>query len=98
MRTVQLETTPDQHSVQWELQGETASGKWTGLGAMSESAPVRGPLDLRKMATEELKRSHIRYILVNSPYMQKEFRDHMALWGIELIGAVPGQQLYQILE
>ena len=71
---------------------------WTGLDATSESAPVQGPLDLRKMATEELKRNNIQYILVNSPYMQTEFRDHMELWGIELIGAVPGQQLYQIVE
>ena len=52
MNTVRLETTSDQYFVEWELQGETASGKWTRLGAASESAPVHGPLDLRKAATE----------------------------------------------
>ena len=92
---VQLDLTPDQGYMQWQLEGETAPGRWTVLNAAPQSAAL-GKMDLRKAAIQELKRNGIRYILVpDSEFAAPDFRDNTLLWGIHLLAEIGTNRLYQ---
>jgi len=92
---VQLDLTPDQGHVQWQLEGETPPGHWTVLNAAPQSAAL-GQMDLRKAAIQELRRNGIRYILVNEgEFAAPDFRDNTQLWGIRLLADTGNNRLYQ---
>jgi hypothetical protein len=92
---VQLDVTPDQGYMKWQLEGDT-SGRWTVLNAAPQSAALE-KLDLRKAAIQELKRNGIGYILVpDSEFAAPDFRDNTPLWGIHQLAETGGNRLYQV--
>jgi hypothetical protein len=92
---VQLDVTPDQGYMQWQLEGETTPGRWTVLNAAPQSAALE-KMDLRKAAIRELKRNGIRYILVpDGEFAAPDFRANTPLWGIHLLADTGNNRLYQ---
>jgi len=92
---VQLDCTPDQGYMQWQLEGESPAGRWTVLNAAAQSAALE-KMDLRKAAIQELKRNGIPYILVNDgEFAAPDFRANMPLWGIHLLADTGNNRLYQ---
>ena len=93
--SVQLDVTPDQGNIHWQLEGETPTGRWTVLNATPQSSALP-KMDLRKAAIQELKRNGIRYILVpDGEFAAADFRDNTPLWGIHLLAETGGNRLYQ---
>ena len=91
---VQLDMTPDQGYMQWQLEGETA-GHWAVLNAAPQSTALE-KMDLRKAAIQELKRNGIHYILVtDSEFAAPDFRENTPLWGIRQIAEAGGNRLYE---
>jgi len=91
---VQLDMTPDQGYMQWQLEGETA-GHWAVLNAAPQSTALER-MDLRKAAIQELKRNGIHYILVtDSEFAAPDFRENTPLWGIRQIAEAGGNRLYE---
>jgi hypothetical protein len=95
LNAVRLETRPGQNVVQWELQGETASRKWSALRSAIQEAYLPA-LDVRQAAIEELKRNGIRYLLVDMPFAAAEFRDHAREWGIRPLGEFGKRAVYYV--
>jgi hypothetical protein len=92
---VQLDCTPDQGYMQWQLEGESPAGSWTVLNSGPESAALE-KMDLRKAAIQELERNGIRYILVaDGEFAAPDFRANMPLWGIRLLADTGNNRLYQ---
>jgi len=92
---VQLDVTPDQGYMKWQLEGESA-GRWTVLNAAPQSAALE-KMDLRKAAIQELKRNGIGYVLVpDSEFAAPDFRDNTPLWGIHQLAETGGNRLYQV--
>ena len=92
---VQLDVTPDQGYMNWQLEGESA-GRWTVLNAAPQSGALE-KMDLRKAAIQELKRNGIGYILVpDSEFAAPDFRDNTPLWGIHQLAETGGNRLYQV--
>ncbi len=92
---VQLDVTPDQGYMQWQLEGETPPGRWTVLNAAPQSAALE-KMDLRKAAIQELKRNGIGYILVpDGELAAPDFRANAPLWGIHLLAETGSNRLYQ---
>jgi hypothetical protein len=60
------------------------------------SAPM--PPDIRRIATQELKRNHIQYLLIDSEFAIAEFRDHPQQWGVHLLGELRGTRWFYRLE
>jgi hypothetical protein len=92
---VQLDVTPDQGYMHWQLEGETSPGRWTVLNPTPQSANLE-KMDLRKAAIQELKRNGVSYILVpDSEVAAADFRDNTALWGVHLLVQIGSTRLYQ---
>jgi hypothetical protein len=93
--SVQLDVTPDQGYVHWQLEGETPTGRWTVLNTFPQSAVLQ-TMDLRKAAMQELKHNGIGYILVpDSEIAAADFRNNSPLWSIHLLVEHGGIRLYQ---
>lgn len=96
--SVKLETSLDQAAVQWSLQGKSGASGWVPLTASLEVTSAPTPQDIRKTATQELKRNHIQYLLVDADFAIPEFRDHAPQWGIRLVGELRGTRWFYRLE
>ncbi|MCL4844158.1 MAG: discoidin domain-containing protein [Bryobacteraceae bacterium] len=97
LTAVTLDMATDQWSAQMKLEGLGADGQWRELGA----APVRTerppPLELRRMAVEELKRMGITHVMVvEGDRGWEDFRDNADLWGISEAGRVDDTRLYRL--
>ena len=79
--SVRLETSTDQESVPWTLEEKTAAGRWAPLRASTEVTLAPTVPDIRRRATQELKRHHIEYL----PFRDLEWRTRFSAVGIDLL-------------
>jgi hypothetical protein len=92
---VALTTSPNESSARWQLEGKTDPASWFSLNASSK-AESEAPLpDLRRAATQELKRNHIQYLWAEMD-QRNDFQNHAREWGVRLIAESQGILLYQI--
>jgi hypothetical protein len=96
--SIRLETSTDQESVPWTLEEKTAAGRWAPLKASTEVTLAPTVPDIRRRATQELKRHHIEYFLVDSEFAISEFRDHPQEWGVHLLSELKGTRWFYHLE
>jgi hypothetical protein len=96
--SVRIETTPSQWGIRLRLEGEDAAGAWHTLAPqfeVMENAPT--PPDLRRMATAELKRRGIDYLLIfDGEFGADDLQKNAELWGIRQVGEEQGARLYQL--
>ena len=94
---VRLGISADQGYMRWQVEGELSPGRWSVLSAVGALSVVSEKLDLRKEATEQLKKNVIGYIVVpDSDLAASDFSSRTDRWGVHLISEVAGSSLYQI--
>lgn len=94
---VKLETSSYDASLQWKLEGRDASASWFPLETVSKDEVMSTLPDLRRAATEQLRRQqHVQYLWLDSDPGLAGFRDHPEDWGIRLIAEFQGISLYRI--
>jgi hypothetical protein len=97
MDAVVLEASPDHYAVRLQLEGRDDSGRWTVLAGEPKISALAPPLGLRCLATRELLREGVGYLVVpeGNPYA-KDFETKADLWGITEAGAESGMRLYRL--
>lgn len=97
VRAVALDMSAGQWAVRLRLEGRDARGRWVALGGEPSRSERPPPLELRRMATDELKRSGITHVLVTgNSYRWEDFQDNDDLWGIREAGRVDNARLYRL--
>jgi len=91
-----VKSVPNPASVRWTLEGKEASGGWFPLDAASKDEVVPAPPNLRRAATQELKRNHFQYLWLDANPDVDDLRNHPEEWGIRLITEFQGASLYSI--
>lgn len=94
---VWLETSPDHHAARLQVEGVDESGRWTVLAGEPKIISLAPPLGLRCLATRELLREGVGYLVVpeGNPYA-KDFETKADLWGITEAGAASDMRLYRL--
>lgn len=94
---VVLETASHLDDPQIRLEAMARTGQWSIVD--SRPAETFQPItqSLRRAATTQLKRSGLRYLLVEADNpISPEFQNHQSAWGIKLIGDRGGARLYYL--
>jgi hypothetical protein len=98
LSAVSLETSRDQESIPWTLEGKTAADHWVSLHVNPDVTSAPPVADIRRSAIQELKRNHIEYLLIDSDFAIPEFRDHAPQWGVRLLSELDGSRWFYRLE
>jgi len=78
-----------------DIRIQTETGQW--LCPVSARWRFDPPADLRKQATEALKRQGIHYVLISqSAPFEETFRDNLPAWGMHMVVSTKEATLYQI--
>ncbi len=93
---VKLETSLDQASVQWQLEGKEDSAGWVPLEVVSKQELTAAPLNLRRAVIEEFRRNHFQYLWLDAQPDLADCRAHAVEWGLRLIAEFQGISLYRI--
>jgi len=81
------------------LEGQTDEGKWETLAPAANVYESGPPLQLRRMAAEELRRQGIRYLLVMShDDLAPDFDKEQEKWEVEVLWEDHGNRLYHVRE
>ena len=83
--------------MRFEIQTMSEDGKWSTVADkfQERTQQVRG--STRRMATDEVKRLGIHYILVQDrDWNVNDFRDDPESWGLKEVGKTPTANLYRI--
>ena len=94
---VTVETCPDDHGTQTEVQVLDDHGSWRQVGgrATEESVPMNG--NIRKAAIYELRARNVNYLLIrDTDYGAEDLRDDPESWGLEEIAVGYGARLYRV--
>jgi hypothetical protein len=96
--SVRVETSPNQWGIRVSLHGQDPAGAWHPLATQPEYLPnAPTPPDLRRMATAELKRRGIDYVLFfDDEFGADDFQKNAVLWGVRQVGEEQGARLYQL--
>jgi hypothetical protein len=79
------------------VDGMDAAGRWTTLSDKPVDSPARITVNLRRAATDEVKRRGYRYLwLDNSDYGADDYFRNAAIWGLTMVGERAGGRLYRI--
>lgn len=94
---IQLDISNDQWGTRLRLEGRDAAGAWHDLGHDPVRTGLAPPLGLRRLATEQLKRAGVGYLLVSEDdFSWQDFRDNAALWGLHEAAHVDNMRLYKL--
>src|SRR5581483_8444362 len=86
----------DQWGVRLALEGHTAAGLWTPLGAGPEMHDLP-PISLRRAAVDELKHRGIDYVLIfDSDFGAIDYKARAEEWGMVAVGETGGARLYRL--
>ena len=93
---VRVENSADSPSVRMQPETMNASGAWEPLKATLQSDDVFPNPNTRRMATYELHRRGIHYILFfEGDYGAQDVRDDPEGWGLKQVAESPGARLYR---
>jgi hypothetical protein len=94
---VRLEMSEDQYGVQLKLEGRNSGGQWSTLSDKPVNTGLAPPLDLRRLATEELKRAGVTHLLISEDdFRWQDFVEKPALWHIREAGHVDNVRVYKL--
>ncbi len=95
--SVVIECSPDQPQIRLRLDGMRQGSAWEAIPARFENSIRPLPVGLRRMATSELKRAGVRYLLVDEKdFGREDFQQRRRAWGITALGEAHGRRLYRI--
>ncbi len=95
--SVLLRCVNDQNHAQLRLEGQTSDGRWELLSEKTQQFELGPPLNMRRLALEELLARGIRYLLVaDFDVGTDDYFKNADLWGLKLIGDEFGTRLYEI--
>jgi hypothetical protein len=96
--SVLVEGPNNEGQVRLRLEGEATPHCWEVIARSSESADFSPPIDLRRSATEEVKRSGVAYILISpGSFIEKDVKRDPQAWGLTAVDCAAGWQLYRIV-
>ena len=79
------------------LEVNEGDARWTTVPATPVESTVLEDLNLRKLATEEVKRRGVEYLVVkDSDIGGKDFREYAPQWGLQELKLVGDLRLYKI--
>jgi hypothetical protein len=79
------------------VDGMDAGGRWTTLSGDSVESAAKIAVNLRRAATDEVKRRGYHYLWVdNNDYGADDYFRNSAIWGLTLLGERAGSRLYRI--
>lgn len=94
---LRLEMAFDQHGVRLSAEGRTPQGQWIQLAKEPANGGIAPPLNLRRLAIQEIRRDGVTHILTTQgDQLWEDFQKNTALWGVREIGAVDGIRLYRL--
>ena len=94
VRAVEMEHAHDEWYARYQLHGEIV-GQWKLLAASPQIGVLEHPPDYRRLAVDELRRSGIQYVVVQSTdYAAQEFQANAGLWPMRLIEEIKGTRLF----
>jgi F5/8 type C domain/Dolichyl-phosphate-mannose-protein mannosyltransferase len=90
-------TSQDSRAARMQLDVEDDNGRWITIVPKPVESTVQQDLNLRRLATEEVKRRGIEYIVVgDSDIGASDYRLYAPLWGLEPLPAIGDMRLYKI--
>ena len=95
--SVVVESSDEGHQTRIELEGLDLQGNWAKLSQQPAETIRRDRMDLRRLATMELKARGIRYLLVGKEDIRSDdFQLYPRLWGLKLADRSGDTRLYYI--
>lgn len=93
---VRVITSADSQPAQAQLEAFRPGSGWQTIAAKSGAAPEPVPADLRRMATYEMHRRGIHYLMLyDGNYGAQDFARDPDAWGLKLIAQGYGARLYR---
>ena len=93
---IRVETSADSVSVRMQPEVMNAAGTWEPLPAQLQSIDVAPNPNSRRMATSEMHRLGLNYILLfDTDFGAEDVRQDPEAWGLTEIASVPGSRLYK---
>lgn len=94
---VTVELSNDQWSIKMRLEGMGDDGQWRVLASASTQFSLPPQLEMRRAATDELKRGGVTHILVrDDDFGSADMRQNEDLWGFTVVGETDGWRLYKL--
>jgi hypothetical protein len=91
------EVSLDQPATSARLEIEVAEGKWVGVASAPEIIDVPAVGNLRRSATEDLKRFGVTHLAVaQSDFIAEDMARNTENWGVKALGEAGGVTLYRI--
>ena len=88
----------DEYKIRMKLEGQDPAGHWREVAAAPETTDAPRTPGLRRMATGELKRMGIGYLVIyDFDFKADDYRTRAEEWGIRQIGESGPARLYQLL-
>jgi hypothetical protein len=95
--SVLVRAVADQVHARMKLEGAGADGTWKLLNDRPQQFELGPPLEMRRMAIDELLARGIGFIIVADYDVGfADFKDRADLWGIKLVGDDTGTRLFEI--
>jgi hypothetical protein len=90
-------TSQDCRNARLSLEVNEGDGRWITVPATPVESTVLEDLNLRKLATEEVKRRGVEYLVVkDSDIGGKDFREYAPQWGLQELKLAGDLRLYKI--
>jgi len=90
-------TSQDSVTARLKLDVDEGGGRWITVSAKPVESAVLQDFNLRRLATEEVKRRGIEYIVVgDSDIGAKDYLQYAPLWGLQPLATSGDMRLYQI--
>ncbi len=95
---IRIETSSDSVTVRMQPEVMNAAGAWEKLPAQLQSVDVAPNRNSRRMATNEMHRLGVHYILLfDTDFGAVDVRDDPEAWGLKQVSVVNGARLYKTI-
>jgi len=87
----------DTNAAQLELEVNDGSDQWATIAAQPVESTVPLEVNLRRLATEEVKWRGVEYLVIKDDEIgARDYQQYAPVWGLKPISVVGGRRLYQI--
>jgi len=87
----------DTNAAQLELDLDDGSGRWSTVAARPMESTVPLEVNLRRLATEEVKWRGVEYLVIKDDEIgAKDYQQYAPEWGLKPISVVGASRLYKI--
>ncbi|HME07551.1 MAG TPA: discoidin domain-containing protein [Bryobacteraceae bacterium] len=90
-------TSWDSTTARMRVEIDDGSGRWTTVAQKPIESEVPVEVNLRKLASEEVKRRGVEYLLIRDDDLKaRDYRQYATQWGLKLVVEIGSSHLYQI--